>query len=154
MTRDDIIELMQLITSFDNRNSDAYMETSWLDAARVQRWTYEGACAAVRAHFSSSTEWIMPGHVTQWLRAQRSGPPPVSELRSLPVGPPASVASRRAAIALFRESVGTREIETTTVIVKPESVSKLDPIGVHRGDPVRGFAWAIRRSNEGRGDRA
>ncbi|AWN03659.1 helicase loader [Gordonia phage Jace] len=106
MTPDDIIELLQLVTTYDNRNTDPYMEASWLDAALVARWNVDDAFGAVRQHFAHSTDWIMPGHVTAIIRQKRSGPAPFAEVRALPMAPPARAELR----AQLRE--GWRELRT------------------------------------------
>lgn len=102
MTEDDILELLQVVISYDNRNSDPYTEASWFDAATIERWTYDDAVQAVRQHFSRSTAWIMPAHVTMAIRAKRSGPAPVRELLALPKAPPASEETRRRLVRGWR----------------------------------------------------
>lgn len=109
MNLDEIIELLQIVTSYDNRNVDPYMEASWLDAAHMARWTAHDANSAVRQHFANSTEWIMPGHITAIIRQKRSGPAPFEEVMALPKAPPASEGVRARLRNGWRELRGAGE---------------------------------------------
>ncbi|NKR32223.1 hypothetical protein GS504_15940 [Rhodococcus hoagii] len=106
MTPDQIIELLQVVASYDNRNPDRYMIASWLDASQMARWQSDDAFSAVRQHFANSTDWIMPGHVTAIIRQKRSGPAPFAEVVALPAAPPARAELR----AQLRD--GWRELRT------------------------------------------
>lgn len=75
MTEDDVIDLLSVITAYDKRNTGASEINAWAEAARRGRWTLHEAVEAVHEHFASSTEYLMPGHVNQRLRAARSQPP-------------------------------------------------------------------------------
>jgi len=82
ISHDDIYSLLQLCQSYDARNIDGIMRSSWHDAAAIARWDRDGAVEAIKIHFATSTERIMPGHVTAILKSQKSGPAPVAELRA------------------------------------------------------------------------
>lgn len=109
MTPDEILVLLQVAQSYDSRNIDRLMQSGWLDAAQRARWNREEALVAIRAHYSESTERIMPGHVTARIRAWR----PVShapEYRpALTAAPPATAEQRAAAQALFAANTQTYE---------------------------------------------
>lgn len=65
MSREQIIQLLQIVTSYDSRKPSHAMVGSWLDAAQRGLWSYEDAVEAVREHFAHSTEYLMPGHITK-----------------------------------------------------------------------------------------
>jgi hypothetical protein len=44
---------------------------AWCEAARRARWTYAEALEAVHEHYATSTDWLMPGVITQRIRAAR-----------------------------------------------------------------------------------
>lgn len=44
---------------------------AWVEASRRARWTYDEALEAVLQHYAESADWLMPGVVTQRIRAAR-----------------------------------------------------------------------------------
>lgn len=110
MTRDEIIDLLSVVTAYDNRNPSTAMISAWHTAAEVAHWTLGEAYDAVNAHYATSTEFLMPGHVTQRIRAHRP-PAAVAE----PGGPgaieatqPASEETRRRVMEQVRELAARR----------------------------------------------
>lgn len=79
---DEINKILQLCQSYDMRNIDGIMKNSWLHAAQIARWDRDQAAEAVRIHFSTSTERIMPGHVTAIIKTFKPTQPSMNELRS------------------------------------------------------------------------
>jgi len=75
MNNGEVIDLLSLITAYDGRNAGPAELHAWAEAAQRGRWTYAEAADAVSAHFAESTEWLMPGHITQRLRQRRAEPP-------------------------------------------------------------------------------
>ncbi len=75
MNEREVIDLVSLITAYDGRNAGEAELHAWSEAAKRGRWTYADAVDAVNDHFSESTAWLMPGHVTQRIRSKRSEPP-------------------------------------------------------------------------------
>lgn len=97
-TTDDAIDLLTLAAAYDRRTIGQGDVHAWHDAATRAGWTRDAAFEAVKAHYATSTAWLMPGHVTDRIRADRRQPPPLrevlgalppSELRALPAGPDA-----------------------------------------------------------------
>lgn len=81
-SRDEIYELLQLAQSNDMRNIDGIMENTWHHAATIARWDVDQAFEAVRIHFATSTERIMPGHVTAIIKSFKPTQPSMDELRA------------------------------------------------------------------------
>lgn len=139
MTRDQVVLLLQLAQAYDSRNLDGVMVAAWSDAAQRCGWTAESAGEAVRRHYATSTERIMPGHVTALVRAASPAPAFAPRLvRALPAAPPPS----EERIAEIRESfgVGRRTQEPRN---RPQARRWRTPEG-ERGaeggpEPVRAF---------------
>ncbi len=139
MSPDDVLVLLQVAQSYDNRNIDRLMQSAWLDAAHRARWDREDALLAVRAHYAESVERIMPGHVTARIRAARKAPGYAPEYRpAIAAGPPATAEQRTAARALFAPKDRTHEPR------KPGSgrrrVSEPRTIPESESEPVRAFS--------------
>lgn len=71
MTRDQIIELLQIVQAYDGRDVDKITAAAWAQAAQRQGWTFEESADAVHHHYSQETSWLMPGHVTRIIRRSR-----------------------------------------------------------------------------------
>ncbi|MFC4373268.1 hypothetical protein ACFO5K_04060 [Nocardia halotolerans] len=70
MTRDQVVELLQLIRAHDNRTVDEIAIQVFTHAAIRAHWTHEAAREAVLDHFTTTVgEWLMPGHITQHIKA-------------------------------------------------------------------------------------
>lgn len=75
MTKDEMIALLQWADCLGgNRATDPMQVAAWMDAAEEARWTAAEAMDAVRKHRAESTEYLLPGHVTQIIRARRRVP--------------------------------------------------------------------------------
>lgn len=76
---------------------------NWHEAAVLQRWTsLPLAIAAVVDYYSRPAKqgerlWLMPGHVTEYLRAQGRQPAPFAEQQRELTGPPPVADEQRAA---------------------------------------------------------
>ncbi len=99
--RDGVIQLLQLISAYDNRRIDELLVRTWAEAARRARWSFDGAADAIHEHYATSTSWLMPGHITAALRAQK-GPAPVAELRAIDPPAPASPQTRARIMDMLR----------------------------------------------------
>jgi hypothetical protein len=64
MTPDDISKLVSLIVGFDRRTSGQHDDIAWTLAAQAGNWTLPLASRAVVEHYTHSTEWLMPAHIT------------------------------------------------------------------------------------------
>ena len=74
MERDDVIRLLQIAHAYDNRNVDEIMTRAWLEASRRGRWTATLAENAIHEHYARDVAFIMPGHITERLKADRQQP--------------------------------------------------------------------------------
>lgn len=72
MNRNQVIDLLSVIVSYDNRAADEASIASFLDAAKLGKWTYGEAERAARDWLNAHPdEWLRPGHITQLIRARR-----------------------------------------------------------------------------------
>ncbi|KZL33167.1 MULTISPECIES: hypothetical protein [Rhodococcus] len=104
---DDITTLLQMCQSYDNRYIDGIMENSWHHAADIARWDMDQAEEAIRIHFATSTERIMPGHVTAIIKTFKPTQPSMDELRSN-----GTVSDRPAVAAIANQAF--RELQANT----------------------------------------
>ncbi|MET9262359.1 hypothetical protein [Amycolatopsis sp. NPDC004079] len=86
-TEDEIRQLLAIAMSYDNRKPGSATVMAWHEAARRARWTFPEAREAILNHYASSTEWLMPGHVTAAIRTTRSQPPTRAQLPVSPITP-------------------------------------------------------------------
>lgn len=105
MNHDDIVTLLQTVQAYDNRNLDRITIMAWSEAAARAGWTIEKAGEAVHEHFSKSTAWLMPGHVTEAIRRPLRQPANAREVLAIGGPPPASAAARAAAVEAFRQAI-------------------------------------------------
>jgi len=87
MTEIEVRSLLAVAMSYDNRKPGEANVMAWAEAAHRNRWTFEAAREAIHAHYGQSTAFLMPGHVTDLVRAARTQPAPVAGL--LPPAAPA-----------------------------------------------------------------
>ncbi|MGP6175391.1 hypothetical protein [Corynebacterium sp. A21] len=109
MTREEVTLFLAQIQAVDNRTITAETVTAWHDAATRQKWTMDYAVEGMRRHFSESTDWLMPGHITQRIRTiRRDQQPP---LKALPAAPESASdrAMRDKVMARYRN----REVHTS-----------------------------------------
>lgn len=107
LTRDQIVELLKIAQSVDNRDIDEPMTNIWHAAAVTQRWTAAEAAEAITRHLGEDTAYLTPAHITQRIRHKRRLPPPASEVLALG-RPVASAEVRRRALAEFAAEVASR----------------------------------------------
>jgi hypothetical protein len=111
MTRDEILELLQVAHAYDNRKADSIMVAAWSESARRARWTYHEAVDAVHEHFAKTHGvYLMPGHVTERVRASRRHPAPMSEIRALDPPPPASEKRRAEVMRMVSELANKKAV--------------------------------------------
>lgn len=99
MNHDEVIELLQVIQSYDNRSTSQLTIATWHEAAQRGRWTRAAALEAVHEHYATSTDWLMPGHVTTMVRAAMRQPAPAAEVTAQLCKAPASEEVRNRAMA-------------------------------------------------------
>lgn len=93
LTRDQVIELLQLAAAGDKRTIGEADVAMWSDAALIGRWAVrlrdresgqwvwsnQVALDAIRHHFARSTTYLLPGHITEFVAAYRRRPQPAAE---------------------------------------------------------------------------
>lgn len=111
MTTDEVVDLLTAAAAYDRRTVGRGDVLAWTEVAHRARWTFAEALSAMHQHFATSTEYLMPGHITTLIKAERRQPPRYQRL-ALRGGPlPASDETREAAMAEIRRTLGT---EVTT----------------------------------------
>lgn len=71
--------------AYDNRKvpGDAN-RAAWAEAARRANWTLPAAIEALHQHYATSSEFVMPGHITALIKAERRQPAPFEPLPPRP----------------------------------------------------------------------
>lgn len=62
-------EVLELISTYDNRRVTAEVSTAWYDL--LNPYTLAEAKHAVKKHFYESTDYLMPAHVVKTIKAER-----------------------------------------------------------------------------------
>lgn len=80
LTIDQVKALWAVAMSYDNRKlpGDANL-SAWSEASSRGRWTFPAAVNAIHEHYSQTTDFLMPGHITQLIRSDMRQPPPLRE---------------------------------------------------------------------------
>lgn len=73
MNRSEAATLLAITASFDRRTVGDADVIAW--AAALESFPFAEARDAVVEHFTNSTEWLMPAHVTAIVRARRAAVP-------------------------------------------------------------------------------
>lgn len=97
--------LLALIVSYDHRQAGDQTVAAWQEVSRRGRWTFDEAREAVLDHFATSTEYLKPAHITQWIKAKRQQPPPSRTLEA-PAKPPANPEHIREVISALSARLG------------------------------------------------
>jgi len=71
ITSVEVVELLKVASTYDSRKPSEKLRDAWLEAGTLARWTFDEASSAIRQHYATCTEWIMPGHVTALILAKR-----------------------------------------------------------------------------------
>lgn len=74
MSDDQVRDLLAVIAGYDRRPLDGPTLNAWTVASRRARWVYAEAVEAVRAHFDSSRDMLLPAMVTERVRATKRLP--------------------------------------------------------------------------------
>lgn len=105
MTEAEVRQLLAVAMSYDNRKPGQANVAAWKEVADRARWNFDEALDALHQHYAESTDFLMPGHITQRIREKRRQPPP-SNLIEAPPKPPADPAHIRAVIAELADRLG------------------------------------------------
>lgn len=95
MTRDEIVDLLTIISSYDRRVPDLAAIIAWEESARRAKWTYPEALEAVHEHFAFSADYLKQAHITALIQAARQASRnrrdsmPLREALPAPERPPA-----------------------------------------------------------------
>jgi hypothetical protein len=113
LTPEQIHQVLIKASLFDGRTVGQADVAGWHEIAVEQRWrSLPLVMAAVRNYYGRPAKqgerlWIMPGHVTEYVRSDSQHPEPFSEVHGEIGGPPPAADERRAeAVRRFAESVG------------------------------------------------
>lgn len=75
MTKNEVIDLLSLISAYDKRTAGQAEIHAFGDAAARGRWSFDEAAEAVKGHYAEETAWLMPAHITKRIKVWRSAPP-------------------------------------------------------------------------------
>lgn len=103
MTPDQVVDLLTLIQARDNRQVGQTTVLAWHED--LEDLDFDDCREAVRRHFRTSIEWLMPAHVRQLVRAIRDERLANSDL-VLPGADPASEADYRESLRQIRQRLG------------------------------------------------
>lgn len=89
MTTDEIVALLKTASAYDNRKPDYASVLAWAESAKRGRWTVDRAVDAIHHHYATSTDRIMPAHITAHHRVEALRPmdQSVAEALGAPVVP-------------------------------------------------------------------
>lgn len=89
LTDTQIKTVLAAAMAYDNRKLPGEANrAAWGEAARRANWTLAGAIEAVHQHYATSTDFVMPGHITALIRAERRQPAPFQPAPPRPQLPP------------------------------------------------------------------
>lgn len=100
MTPDQVAALLVVAMAYDNRKPGDATVAAWTEAALRGRWTFETAVEAIHAHYATSTDFLMPGHITARIRQRYRQP---AAFLALPPASPASQETRERVQAMVGE---------------------------------------------------
>lgn len=109
LTKDQVVELLQVAATYDRRTIGDTDVVAWAHAANHGRWAVHVrevgsppmwsnhvAVEAIRHHYATSTAYLMPGHITDYVRNWRRDVPTAAA--QLNPAAPASEETRRKAM--------------------------------------------------------
>jgi hypothetical protein len=91
VTPQEIINLLSIAAAFDNRKPGEATVHAWTDSARRGRWTFDEASEAVKTYYATTTAerpFVMPSHITQWIKGDRQDRAMRTQAAELISGPP------------------------------------------------------------------
>lgn len=71
MTHNEIVDLLTAVSAYDNRKPNPASVIAWGKASELGRWTLPEALDAVAGHFTESTDYLMPAHITTRVKTAR-----------------------------------------------------------------------------------
>lgn len=119
MTSEEIIDLLTAAAAYDRRTVGEGDVHAWHEVAGRAGWTFHAALVALHQHFATSTDWLMPGHITTLVRAERRQPARFNR-RALRGGPlPAAHETREAAMQEIRRVLAGRPVAVSEPSLNP-----------------------------------
>lgn len=103
MNRNEVIDLLTAASAYDRRTIGEGDVHAWSEAARRAGWTFPRALDALHDHYAKTSQWLMPGHITERLRLAARQPAPAGEVLELDAAPPASAERRAELMAEIRK---------------------------------------------------
>lgn len=117
ITHDEIRQLYAVAMAYDNRKVSEANITAWHEAATRARWTFPAALEAIHQHYTERTDFLMPGHITERIRHERTKPAAYQPAQ-LESAPPADDDTRERLMAI---------IDDTFAMPDPHSDSNTKP---------------------------
>lgn len=71
MDESDVIDVLTVAMAYDNRTVGEANVAAWLEAANRAGWGRDEAIEAVKAHYATTREFVMPGDVTERINAPK-----------------------------------------------------------------------------------
>lgn len=137
ITSAEVVELLKVASTYDSRKPSEKLRDAWLEAGAFAHWTFDEASSAIRQHYATQSEWIMPGHVTALILAKRHQARPSSPaarpVRQVlddrnPDEVITSEADRLAFLADIRRAIATKGADLDT--------DDADAVDTRRADPT------------------
>lgn len=110
MNRNQIIDLLTAASAYDRRTIGEGDVHAWSEAARRAGWTFDRALNALHDHFATTSQWLMPGHITERLRLASRQPAPADQVLALEKAP-ASAERRAELMAEIRKFADRKSID-------------------------------------------
>ncbi|MCO1575339.1 hypothetical protein M8C13_06140 [Crossiella sp. SN42] len=146
MNEADIRAVLAAAMAFDHRKLPGQADiAAWTEAGVRGGWARDEAVEAVAEHYTHSTEFLRPGHLTAIIRHRRTKPPAVTAVAALPATPPADPERIGRLVAELGARLGWRRPpEASSLIVecpachaRPKSACRRRVFrGPHRGEFV------------------
>lgn len=110
MNRNQIIDLLTAAAAYDRRTIGQGDIAAWSEAARRAGWTFDKALNALHEHYARSSQWLMPGHITEQIRVASRQPAAAEEVLALEKKP-ASAERRAELMAQIRKLADKKSID-------------------------------------------
>lgn len=105
MNEDEVRALLAVAMGYDNRRPGDLNVAAWREASERGRWTLGEAVNAAHEHYAVSSDFLMPAHITDRIRAERRHAPLPAE-RQIETAPPAEQERIRSAVAEIAANLG------------------------------------------------
>lgn len=111
LNQNEVVDLLTAVSAYDNRKPNPASVMAWGKAAELGRWTLPEALEAVHWHFASSTEYLMPAHITALVKSNRQDQAMRAEALAIEAAPVDPVAAQRveAIVGELAKSMGWSE---------------------------------------------